>query len=43
MDDNKNMGWICPRCKTVNSPQKEKCQCVQVESSETKTAQLLVE
>mgnify|MGYP003328243705 FL=1 len=43
MDDNKKypVGWECPRCGSVNAPQKEKCKCVKIESSEKDTKQLL--
>jgi len=36
-------GWLCPRCGSVNSPQKNKCQCVKTESTDKDTKQLLVE
>lgn len=37
------VGWECPRCGSVNAPQKEKCQCVKNESTQTDTKQLLTE
>ena len=45
MDDNKEypVGWECPRCGSVNAPQKDKCKCIKTESSEKDTKQLLVE
>jgi rubrerythrin len=38
-----NKGWECPRCGSVNSPQKDKCQCIKTESTDKDTKQLLVE
>lgn len=37
------IGWECPRCGSVNKPQKDKCQCVKVEDTDKDTKQLLVE
>ena len=37
------IGWLCPRCGSVNAPQKDKCQCIKTESSDKETKQLLVE
>ena len=42
-DKQSNMGWICPRCGSVNAPQKDKCQCVKTEDTQKDTKQLLVE
>lgn len=39
----RNVGWECPRCGIVNSPDKEVCDCVQTESTEKDTKQLLTE
>ena len=36
-------GWECPRCGSVNAPQKEKCKCVKTESSEQDNKQYLTE
>jgi ribosomal protein S27AE len=36
-------GWLCPRCGSVNAPQKDKCQCVKAEDTEKDSRQLLVE
>lgn len=39
-----NTGWICPRCGSVNAPQKEKCQCPpKNESTEQDKKELLLE
>lgn len=44
MEENKYpVGWECPRCGSVNAPQKEKCKCVKTESEEQETKQLLNE
>jgi len=40
---NQNVGWECPRCGSVNAPQKDKCQCVKTEDTQKDTKQLLVE
>lgn len=37
------IGWLCPRCGSVNAPQKEKCKCVKTESTTKDTKQLLTE
>lgn len=46
MDDKKEKiptGWECPRCHSINAPEKDKCQCVKVESTETKSVEFLTE
>jgi len=40
---NKAVGWECPRCGSVNSPQKDKCSCIKTESTESDTKVLLNE
>jgi ribosomal protein S27AE len=42
-DKQSNLGWECPRCGSVNAPQKDKCQCVKTEDTTKDTKQLLVE
>lgn len=38
------LGWECPRCGSVNAPDKEKCKCVKTESNDDKdNKQLLTE
>lgn len=27
MSDNKNIGWICPKCGQVNAPSEKTCSC----------------
>ena len=41
--DKEYIGWECPRCGSVNAPQKEKCKCVKIESEEKDSKQLLIE
>lgn len=37
-------GWECPRCGSINSPQKDKCQCKpQVKEEAQDNRQLLLE
>ena len=36
-------GWECPRCGSINAPQKDKCKCVKTEDKDKDTRQLLIE
>lgn len=38
-----NTGWVCPRCGSVNSPDKDKCQCKPQVKEDVDTRELLVE
>jgi uncharacterized OB-fold protein len=38
-----NTGWVCPRCGSVNSPQKDKCKCPpNTESTEPPKKELIL-
>lgn len=36
-------GWECPRCGSVNAPQKDKCKCIKTEGTTEDKRQLLQE
>ena len=37
-------GWLCPRCGSVNGPQKDKCQCKgKLEEDKTEETQQLLQ
>lgn len=38
-----NVGWECPRCKIINSPNIKKCSCLKTEETSTGNPQLLLE
>jgi ribosomal protein S27AE len=37
------VGWQCPRCGSVNAPQKERCKCVKTEDKDKEGKELLAE
>lgn len=37
------VGWECPRCGSVNAPQKDKCKCIKTESTDQDPKQFLTE
>lgn len=43
MEDKIKEGWLCPRCGSVNAPQKDKCKCIKTEDKEQDNKQLLNE
>lgn len=36
-------GWECPRCGSVNSPEKDKCKCIKTESTDDNNKEFLTE
>lgn len=42
MSEEKKEGWICPRCKKVNSPDTKQCSCQANESVETEDTRTLL-
>jgi len=43
MTKEKNVGWECPRCGSIDQPQMERCKCIKVEDTNQDTRKLLTE